>query len=57
MSSRAKLYYEKWRWYERNSLPWRRARIHLHMLRAEAFIRFPIQEARNAYRLGPRHPR
>ena len=43
MSSRAKLYLQKWRWYERNSLPWRRARIHLHMLRAEAFIRFPVQ--------------
>ncbi len=43
MSSRTRLYLQKWRWYERNSLPWRRARIHLHMLRAEAFIRFPIQ--------------
>ena len=43
MSSRAKLYLQKWRWYERNSLPWRRARIHLHMLRAGAFIRFPVQ--------------
>jgi acetyltransferase-like isoleucine patch superfamily enzyme len=39
----AKLYWQKWRWYERNALPWRRARIHLHMLRAEAFIRFPVQ--------------
>ena len=43
MSSRAKLYFQKWRWYERNSRPLRRARIRLHMLRAEAFIRFPIQ--------------
>ncbi len=40
---RLKLYLQKWRWYERNSLPWRRARIHLHMLRRQAFIRFPIQ--------------
>jgi acetyltransferase-like isoleucine patch superfamily enzyme len=39
----AKLYLQKWLWYERNALPWRRARIHLHMLRAEAFIRFPVQ--------------
>jgi acetyltransferase-like isoleucine patch superfamily enzyme len=43
VSSRARLYVQKWRWYERNALPWRRARIHLHMLRAEAFIRFPVQ--------------
>ena len=43
MSSRARLYLQKWRWYERNALPWRRARIHLHMRRAGAFIRFPVQ--------------
>jgi acetyltransferase-like isoleucine patch superfamily enzyme len=43
VSSRAKLYLQKWRSYERNALPLRRARIHLHMLRAEAFIRFPVQ--------------
>ena len=41
--ARTKLYLQKWRWYERNRLPWRRARIHLHMLRAGAFIRFPVQ--------------
>ncbi|MEA2422978.1 MAG: hypothetical protein QOF55_2077, partial [Thermoleophilaceae bacterium] len=27
----------------RNLLPWRRARIHLHMMRSQAFIRFPVQ--------------
>jgi acetyltransferase-like isoleucine patch superfamily enzyme len=43
VNPRLKLYLQKWRWYERNSLPWRRARIHLHMLRREAFIRFPVQ--------------
>ena len=43
MSSRARLYLQKWRWYERNALPWRRLRIRLHMLRAGAFIRFPVQ--------------
>ena len=43
MDPRVKLYLQKWRWYERNGLPWRRARIHLHMLRAEAFIRHPVQ--------------
>jgi acetyltransferase-like isoleucine patch superfamily enzyme len=40
---RLKLYAQKWRWYERNSLPWRRARIHLHMARREAFVRWPVQ--------------
>jgi acetyltransferase-like isoleucine patch superfamily enzyme len=40
---RLKLYLQKWRWYERNLLPWNRARIHAHMMRAEAFIRFPVQ--------------
>jgi acetyltransferase-like isoleucine patch superfamily enzyme len=43
LGPRAKLWAQKWRWYERNSLPWNRARIHLHMLRREAFIRFPVQ--------------
>jgi acetyltransferase-like isoleucine patch superfamily enzyme len=43
MDPRLKLYLQKWRWYERNSLPWNRARIHAHMMRAEAFIRFPVQ--------------
>src|SRR5215204_6489722 len=40
---RVKLYAQKWLWYERNRLPWRRARIHLHMMRSQAFIRFPIE--------------
>ena len=43
MRDAAKLYAQKWLWYERNGLPWRRARIHLHMLRSQAFIRFPVQ--------------
>ncbi len=43
LDSRLKLYLQKWRWYERNTLPWRRARIHLHMLRRQAFVRWPIQ--------------
>jgi acetyltransferase-like isoleucine patch superfamily enzyme len=38
-----KLYLQKWWWYERNSRPLRRLRIHRHMVRAEAFIRFPVQ--------------
>jgi acetyltransferase-like isoleucine patch superfamily enzyme len=40
---RLKLYLQKWRWYERNWLPWRRARMHLHAMRGEFFIRHPVQ--------------
>jgi acetyltransferase-like isoleucine patch superfamily enzyme len=39
---RARLYGQKWRWYERNSLPWNRARIHLELMRREAFVRWPV---------------
>ncbi len=39
---RAKLWAQKWRWYERNSLPWQRARIHLEFMRREAFVRWPV---------------
>jgi len=40
---RAKLWWQKWRWYERNTLPWNRARIHHHAHKGRFFIRFPIQ--------------
>jgi acetyltransferase-like isoleucine patch superfamily enzyme len=33
---------QKWRWYERNSLPWNRARIHFEAMRRQAFIRWPV---------------
>jgi acetyltransferase-like isoleucine patch superfamily enzyme len=33
---------QKWRWYERNSLPWNRAQIHWEAMRREAFIRWPV---------------
>jgi acetyltransferase-like isoleucine patch superfamily enzyme len=36
------LYVQKWRWYERNSLPWNRARIHWEFARREAFVRWPV---------------
>jgi acetyltransferase-like isoleucine patch superfamily enzyme len=39
---RAWLWAQKWRWYERNSLPWNRARIHWQFLRREAFVRWPV---------------
>jgi acetyltransferase-like isoleucine patch superfamily enzyme len=37
-----KLWAQKWRWYERNSLPWNRAQIHWQMMRRRAFVRWPI---------------
>ena len=33
---------QKWRWYERNSLPWNRLRIHREFMRREAFVRWPV---------------
>jgi acetyltransferase-like isoleucine patch superfamily enzyme len=38
-----KLWLQKWRWYERNTLPWNRARIHYELMRRGAFARWPIQ--------------
>jgi acetyltransferase-like isoleucine patch superfamily enzyme len=38
----AKLWLQKWRWYERNSLPWNRLRIHRELARREAFARWPL---------------
>ncbi len=43
MDPRLKLYAQKWRWYERNSLPWNRLRIHREFMRREAFVRWPVQ--------------
>jgi len=38
-----KLYLQKWRWYERNSLPWNRLAIHREFARRRAFVRWPVQ--------------
>ena len=38
----ARLWWAKWRWYERNSLPWNRLAIHREMARREAFVRWPV---------------
>ncbi|MGN6373716.1 MAG: acyltransferase [Solirubrobacteraceae bacterium] len=38
----AQAWLAKWRWYERNSLPWNRARIHYELMRREAFARWPL---------------
>jgi acetyltransferase-like isoleucine patch superfamily enzyme len=42
LAAQARLWTAKWRWYERNSLPWNRAAIHWEMLRREAFARWPL---------------
>jgi acetyltransferase-like isoleucine patch superfamily enzyme len=42
LGRQALLWARRWRWYERNALPWNRARIHWHFLRREAFVRFPV---------------
>jgi len=41
-AGQAKLWAQKWRWYERNSLPWNRALIHWEFMRREAFVRWPV---------------
>jgi acetyltransferase-like isoleucine patch superfamily enzyme len=38
----ARLWAQKWRWYEQSSLPWNRARIHSEFMRRRAFARWPI---------------
>jgi acetyltransferase-like isoleucine patch superfamily enzyme len=38
----ARLYAQKWRWYERSSLPWNRARVHLEFARRRAYCRWPV---------------
>lgn len=42
-AEQARLWLTKWRWYERDSLPWRRLRIHYEMASRGAFARWPIQ--------------
>jgi len=41
--ARARLHLQKWRWYERNSLPWNRLAIHWELATRGAFARWPIQ--------------
>jgi len=40
---RARLWLQKWHWYERNSLPWNRLALHRAMARRGAFARWPLQ--------------
>jgi acetyltransferase-like isoleucine patch superfamily enzyme len=42
LARQARLWAQKWRWYERNNLPWNRARIHWQLMRCEAFARWPL---------------
>ena len=42
LASKLQLWERKWRWYERNTLPWNRARIHWELMQREAFARWPI---------------
>jgi acetyltransferase-like isoleucine patch superfamily enzyme len=37
-----RLWAQKWRWYQRNALPWNRARIHWELARRQAFARWPL---------------
>lgn len=39
----ARAWLQKWRWYQRDELPWRRARIHYELARRQAFARWPLQ--------------
>ena len=40
--SAARLWLQKWRWYQRNSVPWNRGRIHYELARRQAFARWPL---------------
>jgi acetyltransferase-like isoleucine patch superfamily enzyme len=40
--AQARLWAQKWRWYEQSSLPWNRARIHWEFLKRGAFVRWPV---------------
>ncbi len=57
--AQARLWLQKWRWYEHSSKPWIRAMIHYELARREAFARWPVHgnvlEALRAGRLdiGP----
>ncbi len=41
-AAEARLWLQKWRWYERNSLPWKRAAIHWELAQRQAFARWPL---------------
>ena len=43
LGARARSWAQKWRWYERNSLPWNRLAIHRELMRRGAFARWPLE--------------
>jgi acetyltransferase-like isoleucine patch superfamily enzyme len=43
LGSRLRIWAQKWRWYQRNSLPWNRAAIHWQLMRRGAFARWPLE--------------
>jgi acetyltransferase-like isoleucine patch superfamily enzyme len=38
----ALLWWQKWRWYQRASLPWNRAALHYELAKRQAFARWPL---------------
>ena len=42
MSGRARAFWQKWRYYDRNERFWRKARLRRHMLTGEWYLRFPV---------------
>ena len=42
LARQARLWAQKWRWYQRNELPWNRGRIQWELMRREAFARWPL---------------
>lgn len=41
-AARARLWAQRWRWYQRSRWPWNRARLHVELARREAFARGPL---------------
>ena len=41
-AAKTRLWLQKWRWYERNALPWNRLAIHREFAEREAFCRWPV---------------
>jgi acetyltransferase-like isoleucine patch superfamily enzyme len=49
----ARLWWLKWRWYQRNSLPWNRAALHYEFAKRRAFVKWPLHgEALEMFRSG-----
>jgi acetyltransferase-like isoleucine patch superfamily enzyme len=43
LAASVRLWTQKWRWYQRNSLPWNRLAIHRELMRRGAFARWPLE--------------